>query len=344
MDAQARAAGDAVGMSPLSSRALSLDIVIPVFNEEAVIDALVERLRATFAPEALALHGVDRFRVLFVDDGSRDRTAAMIADHIRAGLPAVCLRLTRNFGHQAALSAGLDHADADLVAVMDADLQDPPELIWEMLGRLREGYHVAYAQRRDRQEGPIKRLGYWAFYRMLAVMSDIEIPLDSGDFCLMTRPVVEAMRSLPERLRFPRVLRAWVGFRQVGVEYARSARELGVTKYSWSRLYHLATDGLASATTRPLRMAQVLACAYFLAAAALTLSFVVFHSQWAGAGLVFLLFLLLVVTVSGFAMMMLCIYILGAYISRLYIEVKARPTYLILETIGAAAAPTKGTA
>ncbi len=295
-----------------------------------MIDLLVQRLTAVFSPANCSQNGLVRWRALFVDDGSTDGTAALIRGHIESGFPATCLRFSRNFGHQPAVSAGLDHAKADVVAVIDADLQDPPELIWEMLARVREGCHVAYAQRRNRTDNPVKRFGCWAFYRLVSMLSEIDVPLDSGDFCLMRQQVVQTIRSLPEHLRFPRILRAWVGFRQEGVAYDRPSRAAGFTKYSWKRLYRLATDGIASASIRPLQLAQVFAWCYMLLSLLLLVGFVAgYRGLLADRG--FMLFLLLVVNVSGLGLIMFSIYILGAYVGRMYLEVKSRPTYLIME-------------
>jgi dolichol-phosphate mannosyltransferase len=325
-------------MTPVSQLDLSspplqtLDIVVPVWNEERMIDLLVGRLASVFSAANCSIHGLRRWRVIFVDDGSTDHSAELIRSHIERGFPAFCLRFSRNFGHQSAVSAGLDHADADAVAVMDADLQDPPELIWDMLARLREGYDVAYAQREKRTDSWIKRLGYWTFYRVIALLSETRVPLDSGDFCVVTRRVVVAIRSLKEHLRFPRVLRAWVGFPQIGVAYSRPGRAAGVSKYSWNRLYRLATDGIASASIQPLRLAQIFAWSYML------LSVVVLAAFVAGprdllADREFVLSLLLVANVSGLGLIMFCIYILGAYLGRMYLEVKGRPTYLVMEIL-----------
>jgi len=311
----------------------SLNLIFPVYNEGQVIELLLRRLETVFSADACAAHGVGALRFIFIDDGSKDHTATAINQWIVAGFPATLLRFSRNFGHQAALSAGLDHADADWVAVLDADLQDPPELVWEMIARLREGYDVAYALRRDRQDGLLKRLGCWSFYRLAAFLADIDLPLDSGDFCVMTRRVVAAMRSLPEHLRFPRVLRAWVGFRQIGVEYDRPDRAAGSTKYSWVRLYCLATDGIASASIRPLRLAQILAAVCFLLSAAIVLGILLFRVRLLAVEPVMLLFIVLIATVAGLGMLMLCLYILGAYVGRMYLEVKARPIYIIMEAI-----------
>ena len=319
----------------------SLDIVVPVYNEERMIDLLVERLDRVFAPANRSAHGIERWRVIFVDDGSTDRSAALIRRHLERGFPALCLRFSRNFGHQPAVSAGLDHADADAVAVIDADLQDPPELILDMVDRLREEYDVVYGQRMNRKDHAIKRFGSWMFYRLVSLMSEIQLPVDSGDFCVMTRQVVVAMRSLPEHLRFPRVLRAWVGFRQVGVAYDRPDRAAGVSRYSWKRLYQLATDGIASASIRPLRLAQVFATGYVLLSI-VALVGIVFGLPGVSADPRLLLLLLLVVNVSGLALVMFCLHIVGAYLGRMYLEVKSRPTYLIMETLHSAPGSSAG--
>ena len=182
--------------------------MVAVWNEEEVLALLFERLGSVFSSEKLQQLRIKTVRYLMIDDGSRDRSAEIIAAAIDRGVQAVLYRLSRNFGHQSAVSAGLDNAQGDLVAIIDADLQDPPELIPAMVERWREGHDVVYAQRRRRAETPIKLVGYWAFYRLVAFLADVDIPLDTGDFCLMDRRVVETIRALPERLRFPRVLRA----------------------------------------------------------------------------------------------------------------------------------------
>lgn len=324
------------GSSTTRPAIASLDLVIPVWNEEEVLGILFDRLREAFSPERCAASGIGRVRYVVVDDGSRDRTAAIVRDAIASGLPAVLLRLSRNFGHQAAVSAGLDHATADLVGVIDADLQDPPELMHVMTARWREGFDVVYGVRRRRRESLLKVAGYWAFYRMVAVLSEIKLPLDGGDFGLMDQRVVRELRALPERLRFPRVLRAWVGFRQTGVEYDRPSRQAGRTKYSLGRLYRLATDGVASSSIRPLQLAQVFSFSYLLLMFGLGL--VILRNYWlrdGGASPELLLTALLIV--SGNFVQSLCMYILGAYVGRTYLEVKGRPAYLVMEIVGGSA-------
>ena len=314
-------------------RPVSLDLVIPIFNEEDVLGLLFERLAEAFSAERCGQSGIASVRFVVVDDGSRDRSAEMVRSAIERGVPALLLRLSRNFGHQAAVSAGLDHATSDLVAVIDADLQDPPELIHEMTERWRDGFDVVYGVRRRRKENPLKVAGYWAFYRLVALLSDLQIPLDGGDFGLMDRRVVSALRSLPETLRFPRVLRAWVGFRQTGVPYDRPERQGGRTKYTLGRLYRLATDGVASSSVRPLQLAQVFSFSYFVLMFVLGI-FVLRRLLLASEpGLSPELLLTYLLIASGSFVQSLCLYILGAYVGRTYLEVKRRPAYLVMETV-----------
>jgi dolichol-phosphate mannosyltransferase len=309
---------------------VSVDVVVPFWNEETVLGLLLDRLSAVFSPENMARHRVRSVRYVMVDDGSTDGSVSLVAKRIESGLPAVVCRLTRNFGHQNAISAGLDLSRADVVAVIDADLQDPPELILEMIAKWRDGFDVVYAQRRKRRENPLKVAGYWAFYRLVAALADLAIPLDSGDFCLMDRRVVRAVSTLPEKLRFPRGLRAWVGFRQTGLEYDRPTREAGRSKYTLARLYKLATDGVVSSSVRPLQLAQVFSVSYLLLIVA-GLAYFAWSSETGLSPVILTGYLLII---SGNFVQVLCIYILGAYVGRTYLEVKGRPSYLVMEVIG----------
>ncbi|WP_248352646.1 glycosyltransferase family 2 protein [Anaeromyxobacter oryzae] len=310
----------------------TLEVVIPVYNEAEVIDLLLERLAGALSPDKLGPLGITRARLLFVDDGSTDETAELLAERIASGLDARLVRFSRNFGHQSAVCAGLDRAEGDVVVIMDADLQDPPELLVPMLERWRAGADVVFARRRRRRGNVLKRLGYWGFYRMVAFLSDIRLPLDTGDFGAMDRRVVLALRSLPERLRFPRGLRAWVGFRQEAVEFDRPERQAGTTKYAWSKLYRLATDGIAAMSTRPLQAAQIGSFFFGL----LTLGFLGmlvtgYLTRPSSIPTPFLLAYVLIAT--GNAVQSFCLYILGAYVGRTYLEVKARPPYLVMEVV-----------
>jgi dolichol-phosphate mannosyltransferase len=317
-----------------SSRPLTLDVIIPLFNEAEVLGLLFDTLAATFSPANLIPRNIVRVRYLFVDDGSVDRSAQIVTERIRAGAPAALYRLSRNFGHAGALCAGLDQSTADLVAILDADLQDPPAVVLEMIDRSRQGYDVVFGQRRRRKENILKRLGYWTFYRVIALLSDIAMPLDSGDFCLMSRRVVIALRNLPERLRFPRVLRAWVGFRQTGVEYDRPGRQAGQSKYTIGRLYRLATDGIASASIRPLRVAQFSSFVFGLIALGLTLALILALAGRLNVTPLHPILLASLLIASSNALIMLCLYVLSAYLGRMYLEIKGRPSYIIMEEVG----------
>jgi dolichol-phosphate mannosyltransferase len=311
-----------------------LDIVIPLFNESEILDTLLSRVANVFVREELEALGLDSFRCVFVDDGSTDNSAEILAGRIREGYPGLLVRLSRNFGHQEVLSAGLSYADGEVVGIIDADLQDPPEVLLQMVAKLADGYDVVYGVRTNRKESILKRLGYAAFYRFINWISGGQIPRDSGDFCVMRKEVVQAILTLPERLRFVRTLRAWVGFRQVGFSYDRPERAGGVSKYSYGMLYKLATDGLAASSIRPLKVAQVFSILYIMLCA---LALVVTGGLWwfaKATGPVFwmLCWLSLLMSLTGFAVCF-CMYVLSAYVGRMYLETKGRPTFVVMETV-----------
>ena len=313
---------------------VDLEIIIPVFNEESALENLFKRIETVFDAPARESARIRSLRLLLIDDGSTDCTARSIAERIRVGLPARLIRLSRNFGHQAALCAGLRNSSAGLVAIMDADLQDPPEVILEMLVAWRNGADVAFGVRRNRKEGFLKKLAYKGFYRIYSFLAEVDVPLDSGDFSLMDRKVVDAMEELPERLRFPRGLRSWVGFRHVAVPYERLARRVGESKYDWRSLYHLATDGIAAMSTRPLRIVQF--STFVSALLTLLLGAGLILRIWFGGPLEPFAYWSLVVCLAILAtssVNLACLYIFSAYIGRTYLEMKGRPTYIILETI-----------
>jgi dolichol-phosphate mannosyltransferase len=305
-----------------------LSVVVPLFNEEANLPELYRRTAA-----ALDDLGVS-YELILVNDGSRDGTADLADGLARRDGRVAALHLSRNFGHQAAICAGLDHARGRAVVLMDGDLQDPPELVARFLDAWRDGADVVYAVRARRREGPLKRAAYALFYRLWRAVSDLDVPLDSGDFCLMDRKVVAALRALPERQRFVRGLRAFVGFRQVGVPYDRDARFAGAPKYTFRGLCRLAVDGLVSFSGLPLTLITYVG----LAALALALGVAgwalwgAWHTPaaqggWAGT-LAAVLFMGAVQLVSLGA--------LGEYVRRIFLEVKRRPTYLVARRVGAA--------
>lgn len=309
----------------------AISVVVPLYNEEANLPELERRLTASL--EGLAVP----FEVILVNDGSVDGTAALLGALCRRDPRYKALHLTRNFGHQAAVSAGLDHAEGETVAVLDADLQDPPELLAEMRARWAEGWHVVYGVRRKRKEGWAKRLAYWTYYRTLQMFSSLEIPLDAGDFCLMDRQVVLALRALPERNRFVRGIRRWVGFRQVGLPYERAARHAGEVKYTLRKLVRLALDGLIAFSDAPLRLAIYLGVLFALSSFVLAVGFVVIKLAldveprgWTST-------VILMLFIGG--VQLLTLGIIGEYISRIYDEVKRRPVYLVAERVNLPGSP-----
>jgi len=318
---------------PLQPMVKMISVVVPCFNEEAVLPELFNRLG-----KAAVTWGMD-YEIICVDDGSRDRTWELLKAQNKVDARWRCLSFARNFGHQIAVSAGLFYSTGDAVAVMDADLQDPPEELGRFLEKWREGYDVVYAIRQRRKEGWIKRFGYWCFYRLLARLVAFEIPLDSGDFCLMSRRVVEVITAMPERSRFVRGLRAWAGFRQTGLAFERAARAAGKPKYNFRKLFKLATDGLLSFSAVPLRMATYLGLwvsGFAFAGAVFTLVQKIFAEQFARIGLApspgFPTIVISVLFLGG--VQLICLGILGEYIGRIYDEVKGRPPWIIRDRAG----------
>ncbi|HUM16414.1 MAG TPA: glycosyltransferase family 2 protein [Candidatus Nitrosotalea sp.] len=305
---------------------MMLSIVVPVFNEERNVPELVNRLR-----QVLASAGIP-FEVIFVDDGSTDRTAEILAalhgedDRIKA------VHLARNFGHQAAISAGLRAAGGDAVVVMDGDLQDSPETLPVFLERWQAGYDVVYAVREHRTESWPKRLGYRVFYRLLARISQIDIPLDSGDFSLMSRSVVDVLNAMPERTRFVRGMRSWAGFRQIGVPHRRGPRFAGEAKYTYRRLVRLAVDGFLSFSYRPLQLASLFGVVVSTLALALAIGLVVLKLTH-GIPLVGWTSLMVAVLFMG-GVQLICVGILGEYVGRIYEESRGRPPYLVARVVG----------
>lgn len=298
-----------------------LSLVVPLFNEESMIQPLVDRLHGAF--EALG----STYEVILVNDGSTDDTALLIDQVAHKNPWFIGVHLSRNFGHQAAVSAGLETASGEYVGIIDGDLQDPPELIPEFLLKAQEGYDVVYAIRKNRKEGVLLRMAYAAFYRCLKFLSPISIPLDSGDFCLMSRKVVNLLNSMPERRRFIRGLRSFVGFSQTGIQYDRDSRSAGIPKYTFKKLIALAADGIFSFSSRPLKLATLLGALSVIAAVLYTIRTILwrFFSDDQLPG-----FATLVIIILYFGSVQLfCIGILGEYIARIYDEVKGRPGYVI---------------
>ncbi|MBI3411241.1 MAG: glycosyltransferase family 2 protein [Planctomycetes bacterium] len=302
---------------------IQLSVVVPLFNEEENLQELHRRLTA-----ALAMLEED-YELVLVNDGSRDATPHLLNDLAEADAHVVAVHLSRNFGHQAAVCAGLDEARGAAVIVMDGDLQDPPEALGQFLEKWRSGNDVVYAVRTKRKENWLKRAGYFLFYRMLRAVSDLEIPLDSGDFCLMDRRVVDALKALPERQRFVRGLRSFVGFRQIGVRYERAAREAGQPKYTLTALMRLAMDGLIGFSSAPLNAICYMGALSLVATLALLGCWLT--NSVAGteppAGLNGISLALLFIG----SVQLLSLGIIGQYLRRIFQEVKGRPTYITQE-------------
>jgi glycosyltransferase involved in cell wall biosynthesis len=305
-----------------------LSVIVPCFNEEAGIAECHRRLSAVLA-------GIGApYEIVYVNDGSRDGTYAALTALHRQDAHAVLVQLSRNFGHQIAVSAGLDVAKGDAVVILDADLQDPPEVIPQMYALWVQGMHVVYGLRTHRDgESGFKLWTAKLFYRVMNRLSDVQIPLDTGDFRLMDRRVVDVLLQMPERHRLLRAMCSWVGFRQTGLHYERAARFAGKTKYPLGKMMNLALDGIFSFSTVPLRMLTLLG---FAAAA---LSFVgilwalgvrILTRHWvAGWATLFVVILLL----SG--LQMISLGVIGEYVGRVYTEVKQRPLFIVASILRA---------
>lgn len=304
-----------------------ISLVVPCFNEEEVIRETHSRL-AALADSQPAYN----FELLFVDDGSRDNTLSLLRQIVAADSRARVVAFSRNFGHQLAVTAGIDEARGDVVVLLDADLQDPPEVVAEMLAKWREGWQVVYGVRAEREgESRFKLWTAHLFYRILNYLSDTPIPLDTGDFRLMDRSVVEILRGMPERDRFVRGMVSWVGFRQLALPYRRAARFAGTTKYPLRKMIGFASNGIISFSMRPLKLAMDvgllcagLACVGIVWAFAMRLATHNWVPGWT-ATIIAVLFL------GG--IQLVCTGILGEYIGRTYMQSKGRPLYIIGERI-----------
>lgn len=305
----------------------SVSVAIPVFNEEAVVGELLRRVGTVLDELPGGPH-----EIVIVDDGSSDRTAGTLRRLAADEERLVVIELSRNFGHQAAMSAALAHTAGDVVVMMDGDLQDAPEAIPRFLDEYARGHDVVYARRVGRKEGWPRRLAYFAFYRLIRLLSRLSLPLDSGDFCLVSRRVARHMSRMPERHRYLRGLRSWVGFRQTAVDVERQARVAGTSRYTLSKLLRLAFDGIFSFSVLPLRAATLVG---FLAmsASGLFALYAVYERLFLGRspqGFT----ALLVAIVFLFGVQFLMFGILGEYVGRIYEETKARPHFVVKRRTG----------
>jgi dolichol-phosphate mannosyltransferase len=301
--------------------------VVPIYNEEETLPELERRLSAV----------LDRLdapaEAILVDDGSRDRSHELLLDLSGRDPRFKILGFTRNFGHQIAITAGLDRASGDAVVIMDGDLQDPPELVFDMIARWREGYEVVYAIRQDRQgEAAWRRGAMWLFYRLLRRLVDVEIPPDAGDFRLVDRRALDEVRRMRENNRYVRGLFAWIGFRQIGVPYQRDPRFAGTTKYPLRKLMKLAADGVIGFSNLPLRAAMTVG--FVVSATSFVFGLVAIGLRLAGAGIV-PGWASVVVVVSFLGGVQLVVTgMVGVYVGRIYEEVKGRPLYIVRDAEG----------
>jgi dolichol-phosphate mannosyltransferase len=318
-----------------------LSLILPIFNEEEIIPELDRRLRLFF--DDIGDPVGQSWEVIFVNDGSRDNSLALLKELAAREPRYKVLSFARNFGHQMAITAGLDRADGQAVVVMDADLQDPPEVVKAMVAKWLEGFDVVYAVRSQRHgETWFKRLTAAVFYRLLrAMLGGISIPVDAGDFRLMSRQVVLTLRALRERHRFVRGMVAWIGFRQIAVTYERPARFAGETKFPLRKMLRFAIDGITSFSSVPLRFAT------WLGVAAGVVAFIggvwaVYEKLW-GTGTVAGWTTIMILIALGSSAQLLMMGILGEYVGRIYEEVKHRPLYIVGEEInlGGEARPSR---
>ncbi len=308
-----------------------LSIIVPMYNEEAVVDVFLEAMEC--ALDAARSAGSDfTHAYVFVDDGSRDGTAGIIAKRLADGVPGKLVGLSRNFGKEAALTAGLDHADGDMVVVIDVDLQDPPELIGTMVEHWRSGHDVVYGLRVNRSsDSAFKRRSSSAFYRLFNHLANIDMPANAGDFRLMDRAVVEALKRLPERNRFMKGLFAWVGFSAVAVPYTRPERAAGTSKWNYWKLWNFALDGLTGFTSIPLRVwfycGALIAALSFAYALYLVVRVMLYGIDMPG----YASLMTAVLFFSG--IQLLSVGIIGEYVARLFTETKRRPVYVVADVI-----------
>ena len=305
---------------------LAYSVVIPFLNEEENIPELYKRLTSVM------MSTQKPYEIILVDDGSVDSSIELIKNIIKEDHRVCVVSLSRNYGHQVAVSAGIDHAKGKAVIIMDADLQDPPEVLPSFMQKMDEGYDVVYAIRKKRKEGLLMRFLYAFFYRVLQRISNVNIPLDSGDFCIMNHRIVRLLQDIKERNRFVRGIRSWVGFKQIGLEYERDKRYRGEVKYTFRKLIGLAFDGLVSFSNVPLRMASfagfTISIANFIAIL-IYMYLRIFTNNPAPRG--FATIVMIVLFLGG--IQLITIGVIGEYIGRIYDEVKQRPLYIVKELL-----------
>lgn len=302
-------------------------VIVPLYNEEAVVQDSYERIR-----EVMDTTG-EPYEIIFINDGSKDSTYQKVREILKKDKNVKLISFSRNFGHQSAITAGMDYCTGQAVIVIDADLQDPPEVMLKMIEKWKEGYEVVYGKRIKRKgETLFKKATAKIFYRILSKTTDVEIPIDTGDFRLIDRKVCDALKAMPERNRYVRGLISWLGFRQTGVEFVREKRLAGETKYSMKKMFKLAWDGITAFSNAPLKLATYIGVSisavsflYLLVVICQKLFTDTTVQGWASLVAISLFFNGVILIVLG---------IIGEYIRRIYDEAKGRPIYIISEKIG----------
>jgi dolichol-phosphate mannosyltransferase len=304
-----------------------ISVIVPIFNEEAVIPELHRRLSAVLTSLA------ETYEIVYVNDGSRDGSLAQLQGLTAQDRHVRLVDLSRNFGHQIAITAGMDYTKGDAVVVIDADLQDPPEVIPELIAKWREGYDVVYAVREQRQgESLFKRATAAGFYRLISLITNVDIPIDTGDFRLMSRTAIEGLKRVREKNRFVRGLVAWLGFKQTGVKFVRHERYAGVTKYPLKKMLKFAFDGITSFSYLPLQLATYLG--FFVSGLSfLAILYVLYLRFFTAATIIGWASLMMAMLFLG-GVQLITIGIIGEYVGRIYDEVKGRPLYLTQQVLG----------
>jgi dolichol-phosphate mannosyltransferase len=302
-----------------------ISIVIPVYNEAENLPTLHQRLH-----QAMGEH-TPNFEIVFVNDGSHDGSLSYLEQLASQDSQVTIIDLARNFGHQTAISAGLDFARGKAVIIMDADLQDPPEVLPLFIDKWRQGFEVVYAIRAKRKESWLKRSAYALFYRILQRVANIEIPLDAGDFCIMDRCVVDLLNGMPERSRFVRGLRSWVGLRQTGLAYERQARYAGHPKFTFTRLVYLALDGLVAFSFLPLRLITLLGFGVSAVAGVLAIYYAIKRLTVGLYPPGFATTIVAILILAG--LQLITTGVIGEYVGRTYEEVKRRPLYILRRVV-----------
>ncbi|TSA51322.1 MAG: glycosyltransferase [Sphingobacteriales bacterium] len=310
----------------MSDKQPQISIVIPLYNEEAGFALLIDRLNQ------LIKNSVYSIEVILVNDGSRDNTPLLMNELALTNSHYQCVFLARNHGHQLALTAGLTYVScSEAVFIIDGDLQDPPELLGRFYEKYKEGYEVIYGIRRKRKEGVVKKFAYWFYYRLLKNISSIEIPLDSGDFALLSRRVVDHLNAMPERSRFIRGMRTWIGFRQTGLEYERDARSAGEAKYNLKMLFNLAYNGIFNFSEFPIKFITRLGMLTMIGAF-LFFIYVLIKMYWMGGVPPGYASLFLAISIFS-GVQLLALGLIGEYVLRIYDQVRARPLFIVDKVI-----------